>query len=245
VRTLTNGRLLRRRSRIGALYLGGSTFFLLAGLVLSLTQTSLTLPVLLGMLMSLGIGLVLLMLNHRYLQRWGPRWRQDGALIQALRSLDDRHYFLVAPAESLPDYLLIGPMGIIVIIPSPVRGVVSWSGGEWRHQENRGPVLRALAAVIAPRPTVGNPSSEAQAGVDATRRMLAQRRVDASLQAQVPIQSLVVFTDPNVKLSVQGSPVTALLLRSLRGHLRHTPRALNATEIEEILDALTPADLAR
>lgn len=238
MRILTNGQLLRRRSRIGGAYLIGATVCLVGGFVFSLIQQDLSLQYAVS-LASLLLGLILWSRNQTYLQKWGPRWRQDGPLHRGLRSLDDRYFLLVAPSTDLPDYLLLGPTGIAVLIPSAVKGSVNWAGSEWKHSDARPGVVRGLLFFIAPAPKLGNPSAEAQRGVEATRAFLAKRGLDAELQHRLPIEPLVVFTDPSVKLSVEHSPVTAVLLKSLRGHLRRPRRSLSANEVDELASVLT------
>lgn len=239
MRIITNGPLLRRRSRISGFFLLAASVCLVGGFVYSFFLSDLLMQYAVT-LATLIVGLILWSRNQAYLQKWGPRWRQDGPLRQGLRSLDDRHYLLVAPAADLPDYLLVGPMGIAVLVPSAVRGTVSWAGRDWRHSDARPAVLRWLLFFLAPSPSLGNPSAEAQQGVEATRAYLERNGAANDLLARVSIEPIVVFTDPNVKLSVQGSPVTAMLLRSLRGHLRRPgPRGLSAREVEQLVETLT------
>jgi len=235
MRVSVNGPLLRRRSRTGAAYLVGATLCLLGGFLLSLLQSDLALQYALSFT-SLILGLFLWSRNQAYLHRWGPRWRQDEPIRRALRALDDRYHLLVAPAPSLPDYLLVGPMGVCVLVPSPVKGVVECINNRWYHRDRRPPLLRWLFW-FAPDPSLGDPAAQAERGVESARAYLGTRLSPVSHEAEV--EALIVFTDPSVSLRVEGCQCPTLLLRSLRGHFRRAPRALSASETSVVVEALT------
>lgn len=236
MRVYTNGPLLRKRARRSAAYLLGATLCLLGGFFLSLLQSDLAAQYALS-IASLFLGLFLWSRNQAYLHRWGVRTRQDEPLRRALRALDDRYHLLVSPAQNLPDYLLVGPMGLLVVVPSPVKGTVQCVHNHWRHSDQRPLALRWLLW-FAPNPPLGNPTAEAERGVQATRSYL-DHHLDGTLSKRLQVESLVVFTDPNVSLLVEGCQSLTLLLRSLRNHLRRLPRALSSSEVSNVVGALT------
>lgn len=236
MRVLVNGPLLRRRERTSFLYLAGATVCLVGGFGLSLAQSDVGLQYAIS-LSSLFLGLLLWGRNQRYLQRWGPRWRQDGNLRQALRALDDRYHLLVAPRSGLPDYLLVGPMGVLVLIATPITGTVQCLRNRWYHDDGRPWVMR-LVLWFSPRPSLGNPSLEGQYGVQMVRAHLAGR-VAEELEARLPVQALILFTEPKVSLRVEGCQASALLLRSLRNHVRRLPQTVGQREVMGLVDHLT------
>ena len=190
-----NEALLRRRLLLSVVYMVGSLLFLGAGFLASLwsenplVQYGASIPPLL-------VGLVLWSRNQAYLQRWGPRTRQDAVLAHALRGLDARYHLFVAPSSQLPDYLLVGAMGIVVVVPVLVSGSVSYTDNRWRQADSR-PWFARWLFWFTVRPVLGNPTGEAERGVERTRRYLAGR-LPANLFAPGSIQGLIVFTDPQV-----------------------------------------------
>ena len=131
-----NEALIRRQIRGSLVYLVLALVFLLGGFVASLSPENPTLQYVIPM-PSLVIGLLLWWRNQRLLARWGPRTRQDAALARGLRGVDDRHHLFVFAHPSLPDYLIVGPMGALVVVPRQVTGVVSCYDERWRQEEQR------------------------------------------------------------------------------------------------------------
>ena len=234
MRVEVNQPLLRRRERVGLAYLVGATICLVGGFILSINLADLEMQYA-ASLSSLLLGLLLWAKNQGYVLKWGPRWRQDEPLQRALRSLDNRYRLLVAPATNLPDYLLVGPMGVVTIVSSPVEGQVRCEQGRW-NQVGRQPLALRLLTWFWPRPSLGNPSGQTLRDVAATRARLTDRLGDYA--SQVPVDGLVVFTHPQVTLSLEGGPPIALTLRSLRGHVRRLPKALDPDEVARVAGAL-------
>jgi hypothetical protein len=234
MRLSTNNALIRRRVRVSVVYLVIAMGLLVGGFIASVNvhdpilQYAVSFPTLAG-------GLYFWWRNQTELRRFGPRGRQDAALAQALRGLDDRYQLRVFPAGALPDYLLVGPMGVLALIPRAVTGEVSCAGGRWRHETGRPPLARALLW-FAPAVPLGNPGAEAARAEEATRRYLAAR-LSPDLAARVKVEAAVIFTDADVTLDLQGCPTAALHLRSLRGHVRRLPRALGTRELEQLTAA--------
>lgn len=233
----TNEDLLRRQLRISLIYLFASLAFLVGGFLLSLSlpdpvaQSLVSMPALL-------IGILLWARNQAYLIRWGPRSRQDRVLSRSLRGLDHRYHFFAFPNLSLPDYVIVGPMGMVVLIPRAVAGSVTCYGDQWSHDEGR-PLLARLLLWFTYRPTLRNPTADAQRGIQATYRYL-DRRLTPEVRAGVRVDALVVLTHPQVKLTQHGCPVPTLMLRSLRDHVRRLPKALTPGDLDQLLDALPP-----
>ncbi|HEY3116192.1 MAG TPA: hypothetical protein VGK54_05575, partial [Chloroflexota bacterium] len=215
-------------------YLVGATTCLVGGFFVSYSLTDLGTQYL-ASIGSLILGLFLWSRNQAYLLRWGRQWRQDGKLRDALKALDDRYQLLVAPRRRLPDFVAVGPMGVIVLIARPVNGAVQFRDNHWYHDDTRPRFLRWLLW-FAPRPSLGNPSQEAETGLAATRERLAQRLPE--MAERIPTQAAMVFTQPKVTLRVDGCPVPTLLLKSLRNHVSHLPKALNQAEINQVAASL-------
>jgi hypothetical protein len=230
-----NQGFLRRRLRLSIVFLFSSMVFLIGGFIVSITQQDLALQYAVTT-PALLIGLVLWALNQRYLARWGPRMRQDAVLVRGLRGLDDRYSFFAFPGQGLPDYLVVGPMGVVVLVPRAVTGTVTCYEGRWHHDTGRSTLFRTLTWFVH-RPSLGNPGREAQRGIETVYRFLSGK-LPPELRERVRVDGAVVLTHPNIELSQRGSPVQAILLKSLRGHLRRMPRGLSPREGSAVAAAL-------
>lgn len=231
----TNDALIRRRLRVSLIYLSASLAFLIGGFIFSTAQTDVTIQYLVS-LPALIMGLLLWARNQGYLERWGPRGRQDATLARSLRGLDSRYHLYAFPDPGLPDYLIIGPMGVLVVIPRAVTGTVACYDERWHHDDSRPPLQRVLGW-FSPRASLGNPTADAQQGIQATYRYLASQ-LDEETLGRVRVDGLVVLTHPRVELSLHACPVPALLVRSLRSHVRRLPKVLSPSQLAHVLDAL-------
>lgn len=167
------------------------------------------------------IGLLLYNFGQTFLRRWGPRFRQDGVLTKALKGLDDRYTLLAFPSSKLPDYILVGPSGVQVIVPRINGGPIACRGDRWT-QRTRGigrflPFLRGAA--------LGDPGADVARGVRTVRERLMRHGLMADERA-LPVGGLVVFTNPEARLRIDGCSQPVIGLKQLRGHLRGTKGAL-------------------
>src|SRR3954451_14637821 len=62
--------------------------------------------------LTLTLCFAVLLFSLPIVNRWGPRYRQDGPLEKALKGLDNRYTLVNYAAGGLPDHLLIGPSGV-------------------------------------------------------------------------------------------------------------------------------------
>jgi hypothetical protein len=239
MRVTTNQALISRRLRVSFFYfflstaLMGGGFLLTFGhqeeLVQDMTRyTVATVALLIG----LGVWAV----NQNYLTRWSPRSRQDAALAHTLRGLDDRYHFFAFPDAKLPDYLVVGPMGVVALIPRATGGSVSCDGDRWRRVERIPLLLRALTWFSRTAP-LGNPTRDARRAVEQTKHFLAGK-LPGELAERVPVEPIVVFTSPNLELTARGCTVPVLRAKSLRSHLRSLPKSLRPEDTRQLTAAL-------
>src|ERR1051326_9079164 len=171
-------------------------------------------------------GLLLYALGQTQLRRWGPRNRQEEQLGQAIRTLDDRYKLYAFLSSSLPDYILVSPAGISVLIVRQERGQVSCVRDKWKASGSR------LMAIFGP--TLGNPSADAAKQLEKLRTLLA----DNGLR-EVPTSSVIIFTDENVQLRVEGCTSVVTRLKELKDVLRRMAGkganvALTSARIREV-----------
>src|SRR5947209_11057779 len=146
---VANQQLVKNRVRLGlGFHITALAVFAL-GLVLS-TQIDATRELPWESWAAILLGLVLYSLGQTQLRRWGPRNRQEEQLGQAIRSLDDRYKLYAFLSTSLPDYILVSPAGVHVLISRQEAGQISCIRDRWKTYD---PFVMAFF-----RPTLGNPS---------------------------------------------------------------------------------------
>lgn len=221
---VANDALVRRRVRLAGFMHLGAFAVLLLGLFASFYPEFVFFYA--G---SLFLGIVLLQLAQFNLRRWGPRHRQDAVLRDSLKALDNRHALIAFAASELPDYLLVSPRGVTVLIARSNKGTAVCRKDHWSI-EHSGPALLRFF-----RSGLGNPTAEAGAGIESVRRHFASHPGDA----EYPVDAVIVFTSPEVRLRLEGSAFPVTTLKELRNHVRRVKGSLNQAEVNRLLSGLT------
>jgi hypothetical protein len=184
------------------------------------------------------VGLILYNVGQIFLRRFGPRFRQDGILARTLKGLDRRYTMLAFPSTKLPDYLLVGPTGIQVIVARAHDGSISCRANRWSRDAGGG--LKRLGALFGGAP-FGDPGQDVSKGIAQVRKRLDQAGIAEAQQP--PIEGIIVFTNPAAKLRIDGSsyPVTGLkgLRNNVRGGKGSRDRALDERAAERVVQAIT------
>lgn len=156
---------------------------------------------------ALIVGFGCFLLGRTQIRRWGPTRRQTEALEKQIKGLDDRFRLYSFLSSSLPDYILIGPGGVQAIEAHNESGQVSCIKDKW--QRGRGAMLGFFDEPL------GNPSADAKRDIARLKALLEKENL-----GDVPVSSVVVFTDPKVNLRVEGSSVPVTRLAQFRDQLR-------------------------
>jgi hypothetical protein len=222
---VANQQLVKNRVRLGlGFHITALAVFAL-GLVLS-TQIDTTRELPWESWAAILAGLVLYSLGQTQLRRWGPRNRQEEPLGQAIRSLDDRYKLYAFLSSSLPDYILVSPGGVQVLIVRQDAGQVACVRDKWTSSGSR--FMRFFG------PGLGNPAADAAKQLQKLRSLLAEHGL-----SEVPTSSLIVFTNPKVQLRVEGCSSTVTRIKELKDVLRRmagkgTHVLLTSSRIREI-----------
>ncbi len=238
---VVNRKLVRSRVRLASICHIGALAVFGIGLWISFSYGE---SQILGSYAAIVVGLLLYNVGQIYLRRWGPRFRQDEVLARALRGLDNRHTLLAFPSTKLPDYILVGPSGVQVIVPRSQAGSITCRNDRW-SRETRGGLARLLT-LFGGNP-LGDPGMDLARGVQRVRERL--RRAGLSADQEPPVGGVVVFTNPAVRLRVEGctTPVTGLrqLRSAIGGRSGHHERgagrgraALGQESISRVVEAL-------
>ena len=225
MQVIANQQLVKNRVRLGlGFHITALAVFAL-GLVLS-TQIDASRELPWESWVAILAGLVLYSFGQTQLRRWGPRNRQEEQLGQAIRSLDDRYKLYAFISSALPDYILVSPAGVHVLIVRNEAGQVSCVRDKWSKSGSR------LFSFFGP--TLGNPSADAAKQLQKLKALLAEHDLQ-----DAPTSSLIVFTNPKVQLRVEGCSSTITRIKELKDVLRRmagkgTNVALTSSRIRAI-----------
>lgn len=235
---VVNQKLISTRVKIAsAAHLAALAVFAV-GLFVSWSNPEPTMEQMAAAYAAIVVGLILYNAGQIFLRRFGPRFRADGILAKTLKGLDRRHTLLAFPATKLPDYILVGPAGIQVIVPRAHNGAISCRANQWRRDPGSG--LKRLMGLFGGVP-FGDPSQDVSKGIARIRQRLEQAGIAESQQP--PVEGIIVFTNPAAKLRIDGCsyPVTGLkgLRSNVRGGKGSRDRALDERAAERVVQALT------
>ncbi len=206
MRVYSDVRYIRRRSRMGL-------WASLAGLALTLIALVMTwlLPQYIQLtLFVIWMGFLLSVLGTHYSEFYGEKTAPYARLAEAFKGLDDRYALIL---HDLPaPYVLIEPRGVLVITAKPLSGKVTYANGRWHHQD-RGKFFKRLSG----QEGLGRPDVDNAIDVERMQTWLKKHLPDG---VEVPVRGIIVFTDPNVELDVDESPVPALRLSKVKDWLR-------------------------
>lgn len=230
---VANRALARSRSRIGNLLLLGSLAVFAAGAFVipavfrerpeDPLQTYAT-------MVALAIGLFLWLVSRQYLQRWGPRYRQDRPLSNALEKFDNRHTLFAFSSSDLPDYLWLSPAGLTAIIAIPLAGKIRCERDRWRQVGVAG-VLNTVFGI-----PLGNPSREADLAIERVRDYL---RDQPNIPPDLEVDAIICFTSRAVDLDIQDCSHPVVRLSELRQELRRKG-TLTSMQLAQVRRALAP-----
>jgi hypothetical protein len=177
------------------------------------------------------VGLALYAVGQHLLRRWGPRYRYDGLLVQALKGLDKRYTFAAFVDPKLPDYMIVGPQGIVPIVAQPQGGTVFCRSDQWGREKGKWGLIGSLFT-----PSLKNPSADAQRAAQQVRTFMSTR-LGESTMSDLPIQPTVVFIHPQVRLRIDGCSVPVTSAKELRAHLRRAKPVVSAQVIAAVTEA--------
>ena len=200
---VANSKLVRNRVRLGGgMYIASMAIFLL-GLVFT-RQEEFSIQTTLVSWASIAIGLLLWTVALGQLRRWGPRQRQETQLADAMSDLDERYKLYAFLSPSLPDYVLVGPAGVQVLVVRNEAGDISCAKDRWKKAGQN----RLLGFFDNP---FGNPSADAADGIKRVRALL-----DGEGVADVPVSAVVVFTNDKARLKLEGCTSAVTRVKGLK-----------------------------
>jgi hypothetical protein len=225
MKVIVNERLVKRQAAIGkwASLIGMGA--LLAGLFVSWRWSN-QITASFGCLI---VGFILASIGTYNMNRWVKEPRADQALDKALKGFDNRHllYHYTLPAV----HVLLGPSGLFVFTVKDHHGEIRCEGEKWHHKFNWGRLLLFFG-----QEGLGNPTREVRGEMERLRRFLDSRLPEAD----VPIEGLIVFTNPRVELELIDPAMPVVSSKKLKNFLRQLKKerlpAEQRKELAEIFE---------
>ena len=227
MKVILNEKLVKRQSAIGkwASLIGMGT--LLAGLVVSYRWPGL-ITASFGFLI---VGFMLASVGTYNMNRWVKQPRPDQALTRALKGFDNKHllYHYTLPAA----HVLLAPSGLFVFTVKDHHGEIRCEGEKWHQKFNWGRLLLFFG-----QEGLGNPTREVRGEIERLQHFL-----DSMLQeADVPIEGLIVFTNPRAKLELIDPAVPVISSNKLKTHLRQLKnKRISAEQRKELAEIFEEA----
>jgi hypothetical protein len=205
----SNEKLIQRNHKLGNIFSIGALAILAVGLFLPGTEFN-TLRMSLA-LVCLVAGFLVFQAGNYFLNRWGRSPRPDELLTQSMKGLDSE--FSVFHYETPIHHLLVGPCGVIALLPYGQSGTIYFDTKkkEWK-QKGGNFFLKVFGAE-----GLGRPASEARMELRDLENYLESLGVSAGVAKP---DVLLVFTNPKADVQGQGSNVLFVTAAKLKDHLR-------------------------
>lgn len=153
----------------------------------------------------------------------------EAVLPQLLRDLPDSYTLLngvpVPGSHADIDHVLVGPGGLWALEAKHHVGMVQCVGDSWGY-------MRRGRGGVPQEGHIGSPSQQARRAADALTRYIQRRGV-----AQ-PVQPVVVFTHPQVELTLEQPTLPVLRAAEVHGWVAGQPRQLSSGECAQIIALL-------
>lgn len=232
VQLVVNRPFIRRKERIGkiGLLVGFVSMFVGIAFVFQVRPDS-TWDVYAGAYGAVIVGLIAFNIGSLHWQQWAKKPTPIQAITGALKGLHKKST-LFSYLPHLPvDHLLVTPGGVFILLAKHVDGKVVGEGEQWKHTP-----LRRFAALINPFSQIrlGQPIAEARAAEAAVRQIVAEA-LGPQEAAEVPVESVVVFTNIAVQMELNNPAVPTVVPDQLRNHIAQRSRGrLSPGQLEKL-----------
>jgi hypothetical protein len=234
MKIVSNEKLISRNKKIGQItsiaslvILGGGLYFSLSSSNSSLSSYSVSIT-----FGALILGFLLSQVGIFYGNRWGRSPRPDERLIQSLKGLEDKYTFYNY-TTSVPQ-LLVGPSGIWVLIPYPVKGEITYDEKKKRWKQKGGNFYMKFFA----QEGLGRPDLDVVSLINDAEKYIAQNLKDFD---HPPVQAALIFTNEKITVDANNAPVPTLPAGKLKDFFRRKAKEEPApVETIKLLQAALP-----
>jgi len=196
---------LKRRAGLSHAASLGGLLILLGSVAISLWKPGWTT---LQAIMLFG-GFSISVVGIYYANRWAKKPRPEDILDQALKGFSDHYriYHYLLPC----DHLFLTPNGVVVIETCNLEGVFIYQGGKWRQKLS---ISRAMRFFVEEK--LGDPIQRAQ---DYARWLKKHLEKDLPEGVNIPVNAMVVFTNPYAEIKVENAAIPVCLPKNLKNRI--------------------------
>jgi hypothetical protein len=232
MKIIKNEKLIARNGKIAQWTSLGALGVLGLGMYLSIARPELFAY----SLVCLVVGFLMTQVGMYMGNRWGRSPRPYEKLDAGMKGLHSEFhlYHFASPVS----HLLVGPAGIWVLIPYHQGGKIYYEKNRWK---NKGGGFFAGYMRLFGQEGIGRPDLEAETEIEIVKKFFRKNITDENAIPEV--KAALVFTNDNVELEANDSPIPAMKLKQLKEFMRQMSknRALSSAKIAEIT-ALLPKE---
>jgi hypothetical protein len=162
----------------------------------------------------LGLGFVTATISSHLVNHWVREPRADQVLAKVLKGFDNQHY-LFNYTSDVPHVLLTNNK-VYAITPKLVNGEISVNQRKWKRKFKFSRLWRFFN-----EEGLGNPTSEAEHGRSKLLKLIQQHLPDGG---SIPVESVIVFTDPATELVVENPTTPVMMSNQLKKFIQQAPK---------------------
>lgn len=208
MKIIKNETLIKRNAQIGGWTSIAALVVLGLGMYISFTRPQLFIYSLLALLLGFTLTQIGMYLGNKF----GRSPRPDEKLDAGLKGLQND--FVMHHYTTPVSHLLVGPAGVWIIKPYHQRGQVTFHKNRWRM--SGGGFLQNYMRIFG-QEGLGRPDIEMESDIRSLRKKLSAKLEESEL---LEIQTLLVFTNDEVEIDAEASPIPALKLKQLKEFMR-------------------------
>ena len=208
MKIIKNEKLIKRNAQIGSWTSLAALVVLGGGMYLSFKQPELFIYSLLALL----LGFTLTQIGMYMGNKFGRSPRPDEKIDAGLKGLQNE--FVMYHYTTPVSHLLVGPAGVWVVMPYHQRGQVTYQKNRWRM--SGGGLLQGYMRIFG-QEGLGRPDIEIANEINSLKKFFSKHMEESEIPE---INALMVFTDDNIEIEGEGSPVPALKLKQLKDFIR-------------------------
>jgi len=208
MKIIKNETLIKRNAKIGSWTSLGALVVLGLGMYVSFTRPELFAYSLIALLLGFTLTQVGMYMGNKF----GRSPRPDEKLDAGLKGLQNE--FVMYHYTTPVSHLLVGPAGLWVVMPYHQRGQVVFKKNRWRI--SGGGFLQNYMRIFG-QEGLGRPDIEIDNEIKALRKYLLKHMEESEIPE---INGLMVFTNDDVEVEGEGSPVPAMKLKQLKEFVR-------------------------
>jgi hypothetical protein len=208
MKIIKNETLIKRNAKIGSWTSLGALVVLGLGMYVSFTRPELFAYSLIALLLGFTLTQVGMYMGNKF----GRSPRPDEKLDAGLKGLQNE--FVMYHYTTPVSHLLVGPAGLWVVMPYHQRGQVVFKKNRWRM--SGGGFLQNYMRIFG-QEGLGRPDIEIDNEIKSLRKYLLKHMEESEIPE---INAIMVFTNDDVEVEGEGSPVPAMKLKQLKEFVR-------------------------